>query len=73
VFCNGQATFETNPVVWDDAAILENLGYIKAQIDATIASLITKFSQTTAQILADETIESEFAVIKAVIDARKNV
>jgi hypothetical protein len=69
VFCNGQTVFGTNPHTWTDADILTNLGASKTAIDTAISNLISKFGQTTAQILADSTIESDFAVLKGVVDA----
>jgi hypothetical protein len=71
VFCNGQTPFGTNPQTWDEAAIATNLGKTKAQIDAAISALETAFGQTVQQIHDDATIESNFAVLKAVIDTWK--
>jgi hypothetical protein len=72
VFCNGQVTFGSNPQIWDAAAIASNLGYTKVQIDTAVSNLITKFAQATAQIYADATVETDFAVLRGVIDAWKD-
>lgn len=72
VYCNGQTAYGTNPQTWNTAAIQTNLGYTKAQIDTAVSNLITKFQQTPQQIHDDLTIESDFAVLRGVIDAWKN-
>jgi hypothetical protein len=47
------------------------LGYSEAQIDAAVAALIASFSADLATIRADATIEGNFAVLRAVVDAWK--
>lgn len=72
-FVSPVPTAGTNPVVWQEADVVANLGASSAAIDAAIAALITKFGQTTQQIHDDATIEAEFAVLKSVIDTWKLV
>ena len=72
VFCNGQTTFGTNPQTWNTAAITANLGHTKAEIDTAISNLISKFGQTTQQIHDDATIETDFTVLRDVINAWKD-
>jgi hypothetical protein len=49
------------------------LGYSEAQIDAACAALIAAFGQTIQQIHDDATIEGQFAILRAVVDAWKAV
>lgn len=70
-FVTPTPTKGTNPVVWQEADVVTNLGASGETIDAAIAALITKFSQTTQQIHDDATIEGEFATLKSVIDTWK--
>jgi hypothetical protein len=45
------------------------LGYSEAEIDAAVAVLISTFGQTVQQIHDDQSIESNFAILRNVVDA----
>jgi len=70
-FVSPVPTSGTNPVVWQEADIVSNLGTSSAAIDVAIGALVTKFGQTTQQIHDDTTIEAEFTTLKSVIDTWK--
>jgi hypothetical protein len=70
-FVDPVATSGTNPQVWQDADVVVNLGKSSAQIDAAIAALESAFAQTVQQIHDDATIETNFAILKSVIDTWK--
>ena len=72
VFCNGQTAFGTNSHTWTDTDIASNLGYNTATINSAVSDLITRFGNSVATIQADATIETDFAVLKSVVDAWKN-
>lgn len=72
VFCNGQLPFGSNPQIWDEAAIVMNLGYTSTDIDTAVGSLISKFGKTMRQIHDDVTIEDDFSVLRGVIDTWKD-
>lgn len=61
----------TNPHVWQEADIAANLGKSSAQINAAISALETSFAGTVQQIHDDATIEGNFAILRAVVDAWK--
>lgn len=70
-FVSPVPTAGTNPVVWQEADVVTNLGNSSANIDAAISALETAFAQTVQQIHDDATIETNFATLKAVIDTWK--
>jgi len=70
-FVDPVPTSGTNPVVWQEADVVTNLGNSSANIDAAIAALETAFAQTVQQIHDDATIETHFATLKSVIDTWK--
>lgn len=70
-FVSPVPTAGTNPVTWQEADVVSNLGNSSANIDAAISALETAFGQTVQQIHDDATIETHFATLKAVIDTWK--
>lgn len=70
-FVDPVPTSGTNPHVWQESDVQSNLGKSSAQINAAISALETSFAADAATIQADATIEMNFAVLKAVIDAWK--
>jgi hypothetical protein len=72
VFCNGQTTFGSSPQVWNGAAVLANLGESQASVDTAVSNLETKFANNAATVYADATIETDFAVLRTVVDSWKN-
>lgn len=70
-FVSPVPTAGTNPVVWQEADVVSNLGNSSANIDAAIAALEAAFTGTVQQIHDDVVIETHFATLKAVIDTWK--
>lgn len=63
--------YDPDPTTTNDGDEITLLGKSAAQIDAAIAALESAFGQTVQQIHDDATIEMNFAVLKAIIDAWK--
>lgn len=70
-FVDPVPTSGTNPVVWGEEDIVANFGDSSSNIDAAVSALEASFAESVATIQADATIETNFAVLKAVIDTWK--